>query len=230
MLRLIDHPNIIKIKSVLRPIDCSNFLSVYIIFDLMESDLASIIRSSQPLNDRHIHYFISQLLSALQYLHVNNIVHRDIKPRNILVNSDCLLKLADFGLARYYNENINDSKIMAMTEYVTTRWYRAPEILVGWQKYSSAIDIWAVGCIVAELIGRTPILPGCDSRSQIDCICKLMGKPNILFIKQAKKPQAKQYLYDLPQCNPVNLSTLFPTASSLLLGNITNSYTTLTAI
>ena len=196
----------------------------------MESDLASIIRSSQPLNDRHIHYFISQLLSALQYLHVNNIVHRDIKPRNILVNSDCLLKLADFGLARYYNENINDSKIMAMTEYVTTRWYRAPEILVGWQKYSSAIDIWAVGCIVAELIGRTPILPGCDSRSQIDCICKLMGKPNILFIKQAKKPQAKQYLYDLPQCNPVNLSTLFPTASSLLLGNITNSYTTLTAI
>ena len=93
-------------------------------------------------------------------------MHRDLKPRNLLVNGDCLLKVADFGLARFYNET-NECKIVSMTEYVTTRWYRAPEILVGWPKYSASVDIWAVGCIVGELVNRTPVFPGSDSMRQI---------------------------------------------------------------
>jgi serine/threonine protein kinase len=102
------------------------------------------------------------------------------------VNSDCCLKVADFGLARIYNEQ-SCSKIVAMTEYVTTRWYRAPEILVGWGKYTTAIDMWAVGCIVAELVGRSPLFPGSDSYKQMQLICQCTGKPSSDFIASCRK-------------------------------------------
>jgi serine/threonine protein kinase len=113
--------------------------------------------------------------------------HALSRPRNILVNSDCQLKIADFGLARIYNEQ-NNSKIVAMTEYVTTRWYRAPEVLVGWAQYTTGVDMWAVGCIVAELVGRTPIFPGADSLQQLTLICQCLGKPSAAFIKACRKP------------------------------------------
>lgn len=109
------------------------------------------------------------------------------RPRNLLVNANCLLKLADFGLARMYDES-NDSTIVAMTEYVTTRWYRAPEILVGWKNYGTAIDIWAVGCIIGELLGRLPMFPGVDSLKQVHLICQQLGKPLDEFIEQCRKP------------------------------------------
>jgi serine/threonine protein kinase len=98
-----------------------------------------------------------------------------------------MLKIADFGLARLYNET-NDTKIIALTEYVTTRWYRAPEVLVGWNSYSSAIDTWALGCIVGELIGRTPMFPGSDSLKQVQLICQQLGKPSDKFISLSRKP------------------------------------------
>ena len=102
------------------------------------------------------------------------------------MNGDCQLKVADFGLARLYTEK-NDTKIIAMTEYVTTRWYRAPEVLVGWSHYSSSVDIWAVGCILAELIGRSPLFPGNDSMRQVHLISQFLGKPDELFVQQCKK-------------------------------------------
>ncbi len=157
-------------------------------FELMETDLAQIIRSQQKIKDQHVQYFTFQLLRAMKYLHECNIVHRDLKPRNLLVNADCCLKVADFGLARQYNES-NSGKIAPMTDYVTTRWYRAPEIIVGWCTYSAAVDMWAVGCIIAELIMRTPIFPGADTMKQLESICRILGKPDVRFIKKAKKPQ-----------------------------------------
>ena len=86
----------------------------------------------------------------MKYIHSVNIVHRDLKPRNILVNSNCDLKIADFGLARVYSSK-SESKTSTMTEYVTTRWYRAPEVLVGWHKYTTSVDMWAVGTILAGI-------------------------------------------------------------------------------
>jgi len=100
------------------------------------------------------------------------------------------LKLADFGLARLYFAE-NDRKIAPMTEYVTTRWYRAPEIIVGWTHYTSAIDMWAVGCIIGELFTRTPLFPGSDSLKQMELICSILGKPSQSFIQQCRKPQFK---------------------------------------
>ena len=100
------------------------------------------------------------------------------------------MKLADFGLARIYRSG-NDDKIVAITDYVTTRWYRAPEILVGWSHYSGAVDMWAVGCVMAELIHRAPIFPGADAMKQVEVICKVLGRPSDSFIDKSKKLQFK---------------------------------------
>ena len=107
----------------------------------------------------------------------------NIRPRNILINEDCKLKIADFGLARIYNES-NNTSIANMTDYITTRWYRAPEVIVGFPSYTFSVDIWAVGCILVELITRQPLFPGSDSLKQLELITRRLGKPSIIFIQQ----------------------------------------------
>jgi serine/threonine protein kinase len=133
-----------------------------------------------------------------QYTFVaSNVVHRDLKPRNLLINSNCCLKVADYGLSRVYTGS-NNSKIAPMTDYVTTRWYRAPEIIVGWPSYTAAVDMWAVGCIIAELIVRTPLFPGTDTMRQLETICGTLGKPDSKFIRKSRKQQFSEYLMSMP--------------------------------
>lgn len=108
------------------------------------------------------------------------------RPRNILVNSDCTLKLADFGLARVF-QDAKDFTCTSITDYVTTRWYRAPEILAGWTQYGSAVDMWAVGCIIAELFRRLPLFPGSDSTKQLEVIFTALGKPDESFIVKCRR-------------------------------------------
>lgn len=122
----------------------------YVITELMQSDLHKIIVSSQPLTSDHVKVFLYQILRGLKYLHSTRILHRDIKPGNLLVNSNCMLKICDFGLARVEEPNRNRH----MTQEVVTQYYRAPELLMGARHYSSGIDMWSVGCIFAELLGR----------------------------------------------------------------------------
>ncbi|KAL7977484.1 hypothetical protein Chor_009433, partial [Crotalus horridus] len=134
-----------------RPIGYGAFGVVcYVITELMQSDLHKVIVSPQPLSSDHIKVFLYQILRGLKYLHSAGVLHRDIKPGNLLVNSNCVLKICDFGLARV--EEPDESQ--HMTQEVVTQYYRAPEILMGSRHYGRPIDIWSVGCIFAELLGR----------------------------------------------------------------------------
>jgi len=162
-LRLLQHENIIGIKFIQLPKSREECDELYIVSELLETDLNSIIKSPQHLSDEHVQFFIYQLLRGIKYLHSARVLHRDLKPRNLLVNSNCDLKICDFGLARVALDwNI---RMPEMTDYVATRWYRAPEVLLAYKKYSGAMDIWSVGTILAELLLRKPLLPGCDPKN-----------------------------------------------------------------
>ena len=123
-------------------VDRQHFDSVYLYIELLEADLHAIIRSGQPLTDAHYQSFIYQVLCGLKYIHSANVLHRDLKPGNLLVNADCELKICDFGLARGYSE-VPEENAGYMTEYVATRWYRAPEIMLSFQNYTKASKLLA---------------------------------------------------------------------------------------
>lgn len=112
-------------------------------------------------------YFLYQLLRGLKYVHSANVLHRDLKPSNLLLNANCDLKIGDFGLAR------TTSETDFMTEYVVTRWYRAPELLLNCSEYTAAIDIWSVGCILGEIMTREPLFPGKDYVHQLRLITEV---------------------------------------------------------
>ena len=130
----------------------------------MEGDLAGVVLSPQTLSDAQMKYFTYQLLRGLKYVHTAGVLHRDLKPQNVLVNSDCSLKITDFGLGRAVDTEDDDQE---KTPYVVTRWYRAPELLVDYRTYGAGVDVWSVGCIVAELLGRRPLFCGKNFAEQL---------------------------------------------------------------
>ncbi|KAK3865976.1 hypothetical protein Pcinc_028453 [Petrolisthes cinctipes] len=134
----------------------------------MGADLNNIIKT-QKLTDDHVQFLIYQVLRGLKYIHSAGIIHRDLKPSNIAVNEDCELKILDFGLARPTESE--------MTGYVATRWYRAPEIMLNWMHYNQTVDIWSVGCIMAELLTGRTLFPGADHIQQLNLIMELLGTP-----------------------------------------------------
>ena len=146
----------------------------------MDADLHSIIKSRQHLTERHYQYFMFQILRAVSAMHQTKILHRDLKPGNILININCEIKICDFGLSRGYDEHDTESVI---TEYVATRWYRAPEIML-YKQYNASgkagfvvcfylhatkADIWSLGCIFAELLGKKVLFPGKDCNFPFFC-------------------------------------------------------------
>lgn len=203
------HDNIIVLKDIWRPPSRDDFEEVFVVTDLMETDLHRIIYSRQPLSDEHVQYFVYQLLRALKYIHSAGVLHRDLKPSNVLLNANCDLKVCDFGLARGVNDEQPD-----LTEYVVTRWYRAPEIMLSCREYTYAIDVWSVGCILGELLGRKPMFPGEDYIHQLQIINDKLGTPieeDLAFITSEK---AKRFMKGQPHRPPVPFSKLFPKANS----------------
>jgi len=207
---LSDHDNIIKLLNVLK---AENDRDIYLVFDYMETDLHAVIRAG-ILEDIHKQYIMYQLLKAIKYMHSASVLHRDMKPSNLLLNSECYLKVADFGLARSIAALETDSEANpVLTDYVATRWYRAPEILLGSTKYTKGVDMWSVGCILGELLCGKPMFPGTSTMNQLDRIIEITGRPTAEDIEAIKSPFAATMLESLPPSNPKALGDMFPSAS-----------------
>ena len=143
ILRLLSHENVVQLKTIQRPKDKESFDEIYAVFEVMETDLGSIIKSQQELSIAHIQFFLYQVLRGMKYIHSAGILHRDLKPRNLLVNGNCDLKICDFGLSRADIPELYEAG--AMTDYISTRWYRAPELLLGSEDYTNSVDMWSIG-------------------------------------------------------------------------------------
>jgi mitogen-activated protein kinase 1/3 len=210
LLKHFNHENIIGILDIQIPYDFDSFNEVYLIQELMETDLHRVIRS-QKLSDNHCQYFIYQTLRALKALHSANVLHRDLKPSNLLLNSNCDLKICDFGLARSVASH--EDNFGFMTEYVATRWYRAPEIMLTFQEYTTAIDVWSVGCILAEMLSGRPLFPGTDYHNQLSLIIDVLGTPKMDDFSSIKSRRAREYIKMIPFKRKRAFSELFPDAS-----------------
>lgn len=193
----------------------------YVVLDLMESDLHQIIHSCQTLTSEHTRYFLYQLLRGLKYVHSANVIHRDLKPSNLLVNENCELKIGDFGMARGLSSHPEESHSF-MTEYVATRWYRAPELLLSLNHYSLAIDMWSVGCIFAEMLGRKQIFPGKHYVHQLTLILGVLGTPPEGLISTIRADRVRSYVQSLPSRSAVPLAKLYPQAEPEALDLLLN--------
>lgn len=192
--------------------DVQNFNELYIVEGLMEADLHQIIRSKQQLTDQHFQYFIYQLLRGLKYIHSANILHRDLKPGNLLINSDCELRICDFGLAR---GAVDGHSALVNTEYVATRYYRAPEVILSPKHYSKAIDLWSVGCIFGELLGGKTMFKGQHYVDQIKKIFEILGTPKDPSLMTLCSPRVLKFIQSWPKYDKVPLKKLFPHANQL---------------
>lgn len=216
ILRYLQHENVVKLLDILVPEDPSNFDDLYLVFDFMQTDLHKIITSKQDLSPDHIQYFMYQLLRGLKYIHSAGCVHRDLKPSNLLLNADCSLEICDLGLSRLVDPETGghkgqdvDKQDAQMTEYVATRWYRAPEIILGDPNYSKPVDIFSVGCILAEIVCRKPLFPGRDYIHQLHLILEVLGTPAPALLDQIASESAKNYVASLKPCPPTDIAKKF---------------------
>ncbi|KAL3972144.1 hypothetical protein ACER0C_025493 [Sarotherodon galilaeus] len=201
-LKKLNHANVIKLKEVIREND-----HLYFIFEYMKENLYQLMKDRTRLfPESTVRNIMFQILQGLAFIHKHGFFHRDMKPENLLCMGPELVKIADFGLAREIRSR------PPYTDYVSTRWYRAPEVLLRSTSYSSPIDQWAVGCIMAELYTLRPLFPGSSEVDTIFKICQVLGTP-----KKNDWPEGYQLAsamnFRWPQCVPSNLKTLIPNAS-----------------
>ncbi|CAI4455517.1 BCN_G0021870.mRNA.1.CDS.1 [Saccharomyces cerevisiae] len=210
-----EHENIISILDKVRPVSIDKLNAVYLVEELMETDLQKVINNQNSgfstLSNDHVQYFTYQILRALKSIHSAQVIHRDIKPSNLLLNSNCDLKVCDFGLARCLASSSDSRETLVgfMTEYVATRWYRAPEIMLTFQEYTTAMDIWSCGCILAEMVSGKPLFPGRDYHHQLWLILEVLGTPSFEDFNQIKSKRAKEYIANLPMRPPLPWETVW---------------------
>ncbi|OQR96263.1 mitogen-activated protein kinase [Achlya hypogyna] len=202
-----EHENIISLKDLTMSVEKDE---LYMMMELADTDLHRLIQSSCPLTDGHIRVIMFQLLSGVKAMHDNGVLHRDLKPGNLLVNKDCELKITDFGLARMVPKDLQnhdpdstDPISSPMTEYVVTRWYRPPELMLAPNGvYDGAVDMWSVGCILGELLTRKPLFPGSDFMDQLTRVFKVIDIPPKHKRGYTVEKDALKFLASLPATPP----------------------------
>jgi len=280
ILRMLSHHNVIGYRGLLCPSVPATFNSLLIVFEFVDTDLAKLLASDQPITNQHVQYFLYQLLCGINYIHSANIIHRDIKPANVLINADCSLKICDFGLSRstlgpnataaqkqraeeeiasaarkqkealanaplpQQSRQVSTEKVSLqqpqklareLTKHVVTRWYRAPEVILLSDRYTTAIDMWSIGCIFSELLSmqtrtsRRALFPGrtcfpfsadnnplayTDQLDQLNVIFDVIGTPSKEEIEKIDNDRARSYLRSLPFKPAIDLPRRFAGADS----------------
>ncbi|XP_065427440.1 cyclin-dependent kinase 20-like isoform X1 [Chrysemys picta bellii] len=182
-----ENQHVVKLKAVF-----PHGAGFVLVFEYMLSDLAEVIRNAQqPLTQAQAKGYMLMLLQGVAFCHANNIMHRDLKPANLLISSTGQLKIADFGLARVFSSDAG----RLYSHQVATRWYRAPELLYGARKYDEGVDLWAVGCIFAELLNNSPLFPGENDIEQLCCVLRVLGTPS---------PRVWPEITELPDYNKIS--------------------------
>ncbi|KAJ2295974.1 serine/threonine protein kinase, CMGC, CDC2/CDK sub, partial [Coemansia sp. RSA 2706] len=193
LLKSLNHPNIVPLADMLVRHEtgpAAQAPSVYMVFPYMDHDLTGLLENPKiQLRPEHIKLYLRQLLEGTAYLHASKVMHRDMKASNLLINNEGRLFIADFGLARAFNPDEKKD----MTKCVVTRWYRPPELLLGERKYTTAIDMWGIGCIFAEMLVGKPVFQGSTDLNQIDQVMRICGSPNdALWPGWRELPDCKQ--------------------------------------
>ena len=193
IMKYCQHENIVPLLDVIvhlnKDKNMNKVADVYLVMEKMDSDLQKIIASKQELSDEHYQFILYQMLRALYFLHSANIIHRDFKPSNVLINEDCTVKLCDFGMSR----GIKEENIL-LTEYVVTRYYRAPEVMLSSHHYSKKIDVWSVGCAFVELLSKKFLFPGNNYIEQIKLIMNVLGTQDDKDLEFISNSSAKNFV------------------------------------
>ncbi|KAJ3429207.1 cyclin-dependent kinase 10 [Anaeramoeba flamelloides] len=210
ILQELSHPNVISL--------CDLYIhkkNISMVFEYCDNDLEKLINNKEViLEQRQVKEIMHQLISGLEFIHTRWVLHRDLKPDNLLIKNN-VLKIADFGLARYFGSPSDLQKQAKYSNQVVTIWYRSPELLLGATKYSSAVDMWAAGCIFAEILIRSPLFPGSDEIDQLSRIFAITGTPNEKnWPGFSELPINKEgAILEFPVKEPVQLKTIFKAAS-----------------
>ena len=239
LLSFFDHDNIVTLLDVPKPDNKSTYNDVYVITDLMETDLHRVIYSRQELTDEHIQYFIYQILRGTLYFHSAKVIHRDLKPANILANKNCDLKICDFGLdhgkikdddktvqnlidnpslpIEYSNSIIYDDSKRELNDRSISRWYRAPEAILNPDSYDKPVDIWSIGCILAELLGRQPLFPADNNLDELQKIISVLGSPSDSDIEFITDQKTKTFVTRLAKRTKQSFNLMFSNANPVAL-------------
>ena len=239
MLSFFDHDNIVTLLDVPKPDNKNTYNDVYVITDLMETDLHRVIYSRQELTDEHIQYFIYQILRGTLYFHSAKIIHRDLKPANILANKNCDLKICDFGLdhckikdddktvqnlidnpslpIEYSNSIIYDDSKRELNDKNISKWYRAPEAILSPESYDKPVDIWSIGCILAELLGRQPLFPADNYLDELQKIISVLGSPSENDLEFISDQKIKSFVLRLAKRTKQSFNLMFSNANPVAL-------------
>ncbi|XP_071635970.1 extracellular signal-regulated kinase 2 isoform X3 [Temnothorax longispinosus] len=223
LLSFANHENIIKLIGLHK---ADNDRDIYLVFEYMETDLHNVIKRGNILKDIHKVFIMYQLFKAIKYIHSGNVIHRDLKPSNVLLNAQCHCKIADFGLARSVTQigegDGETGSDPTLTDYVATRWYRAPEILIASKRYTKGIDMWSLGCILGEMLLEKPLFPGSSTINQVERIMATLPPPTDEDLISVSAGYGTNLLEKTPNRPRRTLKDLLPEVSQKALDLISN--------